>query len=254
MPEIHHPLEALEPKLLWQHFDTIRRIPRPSKHEEKIIECIKKWAADGGYEVLQDATGSMTIKVPATPGHEDAPTVILQGHVDMVCEKNSDVEHDFMTQGIEVEVVGDWVQAKGTTLGADNGIALALALTLVEESAVVHPPLELLFTVDEESGLLGAKNLDPELIDGHILLNIDSEEEGVFTIGCAGGGDSTMTLPLSRMDAPVGTKPFTLKVSGLRGGVDDGRGGFTAVPSFNYSCSRDWIGLYGCHRRRQRPD
>ncbi len=212
------PLESLEPKLLWQHFDTIRRIPRPSKHEEKIIAGVKSWAADRGFEVLQDAAGSMTIKVPATPGHEDAPTVILQGHLDMVCEKNSNIELDFMTQGIEVEVVGDWVQAKGTTLGADNGIGVAAGMAVADDPDVVHGPLELLCTVDEETGLTGAKDLDPAIVTGRIMLNLDTEEDGSIYIGCAGGADSLATLTTARRAASLGSVPVKVSVTGLRGG------------------------------------
>jgi dipeptidase D len=217
-PIMSSPLESLEPKLLWQHFDTIRQIPRPSKHEEKIIEGIKGWAADRGFEVVQDAAGSMTIKVPATPGHENAPTVILQGHVDMVCEKNSDVEHDFMTQGIEVEVDGDWVQAKGTTLGADNGIGLAAGMAIADDPDAVHGPLELLCTVDEETGLTGAKDLDPSIVAGRIMLNLDTEEDGAIYIGCAGGADSVAKIKTARRTALLNSVPVKLAVTGLRGG------------------------------------
>jgi len=212
------PLESLEPALLWQHFDTIRKTPRPSKHEEKIVAEVKKWAADRGFEVLQDSAGSLTIQVPATPGHEKAPTVILQGHLDMVCEKNSDVDHDFMTQGIEVEVVGDWVRAKGTTLGADNGIGVAAAMAMADDPAVVHGPLELLCTIDEETGLTGAKDLDPSLISGRIMLNLDTEEDGAVYIGCAGGADSIATLKTARRTASLGSVPVKVAVTGLRGG------------------------------------
>jgi len=212
------PLESLEPKLLWQHFDTIRQIPRPSKHEEKIIEGVKKWAAERGFEVAQDAAGSMTIKVPATPGHENAPTVILQGHLDMVCEKNSDVEHDFMTQGIEVEVDGDWVRAKGTTLGADNGIGVAAGMAVADDPDAVHGPLELLCTVDEETGLTGAKDLDPSIVSGRIMLNLDTEEDGAIYIGCAGGADSVAKIKTARRPALLNSVPIKLAVTGLRGG------------------------------------
>ncbi len=212
------PLESLEPKLLWQHFDTIRKIPRPSKHEEKIIEGVKSWAAERGLEVAQDSAGSMTIKVPATPGHEGAPTVILQGHLDMVCEKNSDVDHDFMTQGIEVEVDGDWVRAKGTTLGADNGIGVAAAMAVADDPEAVHGPLELLCTVDEETGLTGAKELDPSILSGRVMLNLDTEEDGAIYIGCAGGADSLATLKTARRVASLGSVPIKVSVTGLRGG------------------------------------
>jgi dipeptidase D len=212
------PLDALEPALLWQHFDSIRRTPRPSKHEEQIIEVVKKWASDRGFEIAQDAAGSMTIRVPATAGHENAPTVVLQGHLDMVCEKNSDVDHDFMTEGIEVEVDGDWVQARGTTLGADNGIGVAAAMAVADDESIVHGPLELLCTVDEETGLTGAKNLDPSIVNGRIMLNLDTEEDGAIYLGCAGGADSVGTLKVSRRTGSLGTVPVRLAVTGLRGG------------------------------------
>jgi len=212
------PLESLEPKLLWQHFDTIRQTPRPSKHEEKIIKTVKGWAADRGFEVLQDAAGSLTVRVPATAGHENAPTIVLQGHLDMVCEKNSDVEHDFMTEGINVEVDGDWVQAQGTTLGADNGIGVAAGMAIADDPDVVHGPLELLCTVDEETGLTGAKDLDPAIVEGRIMLNLDTEEDGAIYIGCAGGSDSLATLKTARRKASFGSVPVKVSVTGLRGG------------------------------------
>ena len=212
------PLAALEPKLLWQHFDTIRQVPRPSKHEEKIIATVKSWAAERGFEVVQDSAGSLSVRVPATPGHEKAPVVILQGHLDMVCEKNSDVDHDIMTQGIEDEVAGDWEQAKGTTLGADNGIGVAAAMAIADDPEVVHGPLEILCTVDEETGLTGAKELDPSIVSGKIMLNLDTEEDGAVYIGCAGGADSLATLPISRRGALMGSAPVKIAVRGLRGG------------------------------------
>ncbi len=212
------PLQSLEPALLWQNFDIIRKTPRPSKHEEKIVAAVKQWAADRGFEVLQDEAGSLVIKVPATPGHEKAPTVILQGHLDMVCEKNSDVDHDFMTQGIEVEVVGDWVQAKGTTLGADNGIGVAAGMAVALDPEVVHGPLELLCTIDEETGLTGAKDLDASIVSGRIMLNLDTEEDGAVYIGCAGGADSIATLKIARRTGALSSVPVQIAVKGLRGG------------------------------------
>jgi dipeptidase D len=212
------PLLDLEPRLLWQHFDGIRQIPRPSKHEEKISRHVEDWASERGFEILKDEAGSMVIQVPATEGHESADTVVLQGHLDMVCEKNADVEHDFMTQGIEVEVDGDWVRAKGTTLGADNGIGLAAAMAIADDPDVVHGPLEILATVDEETGLTGAKMLDPSIVQGRILLNLDTEEDGALYIGCAGGADTDAFLKVSRRRGLLGTVPVKLSVRGLRGG------------------------------------
>ena len=211
-------LETLEPRILWSHFDAIRRVPRPSKHEQKIAAMVEAWARERGFEVLRDAAGSMSIKVPATPGHEDAPSVILQGHLDMVCEKNSDVEHDFMTEGIEVEIDGDWVVAKGTTLGADNGVGVAAAMAVADDPDVVHGPLEILCTIDEETGLTGAKQLDPAIVDGTLMVNLDTEEDGAIYIGCAGGADTDAELRLGRRRGGLGTKPYQLAVRGLRGG------------------------------------
>ncbi len=212
------PLLELEPRLLWKHFDLIRRMPRPSKHEEKVVEAILAWAKEHGYEVRRDSVGNIVVAVPATPGHEDAPVVVLQGHVDMVCEKNSDVEHDFMNDPIDVVVDGDWVKARGTTLGADNGIGVAAAMAIADDPDAVHGPLELLFTIDEETGLTGAMGLDPSIVKGEIMLNLDTEEDGAVYIGCAGGADSTATFSLERRTAGAGTEPFRLAVTGLRGG------------------------------------
>ncbi len=212
------PLENLEPKLLWSHFDDIRRIPRPSKHEEKVAAHVEGWAKGKGYEVLKDATGSLAVKVPATPGHEKAPTVILQGHLDMVCEKNSDVAFDFMKDPIDVRVDGDWVKANGTTLGADNGIGVATAMAVADDPDVVHGPLEILCTVDEETGLTGAKALDPSIVSGRVMLNLDTEEDGAVYFGCAGGADAVTTLPVARRRGSLGSVPVRLTVKGLKGG------------------------------------
>lgn len=212
------PLDNLEPKLLWSHFDAIRSIPRPSKHEERIAEHVETWARERGFEVLRDEVGNLSIRIPATPGHEDSPTVVLQGHLDMVCEKNADIEHDFMNEGIDVAVDGDWVVARGTTLGADNGIGVAAAMALAEDGSVTHGPLELLCTLDEETGLTGAKRLDPTILEGRIMLNLDTEEDGAVYIGCAGGVDTTGELKLSRRRGLIGSVPARVSVRGLRGG------------------------------------
>jgi dipeptidase D len=212
------PLDTLEPKGLWAHFDGIRRTPRPSKHEEKIIQHLKEWATDRGHEIHQDAAGTLSIHVAATPGHENAPTIVLQNHMDMVCEKNADVEHDFMTEGIKVAVDGDWVHAVGTTLGADNGVGLAAALAVADDPEAVHGPLEILCTVDEETGLTGAMELDPAIVSGRIMLNLDTEEDGAVYIGCAGGADSNAELAFKRRRALLGSVPVRLAIGGLRGG------------------------------------
>lgn len=199
-------------------FEAISAIPRCSKNETQIAAWLMDWAKEHGYRFRSDAAGNLVIKVPASPGREDKPTVILQGHMDMVCEKTPASAHDFECDPIRVVRDGDWIHADGTTLGADNGIAIALALVLVADDAVCHPPLELLFTVDEESGLIGASKLDAALIEGRILINIDSEDEGVFTIGCAGGEETLVQLPLAYDDRPDGCDCERVVVGGLRGG------------------------------------
>ncbi len=212
------PLEQLEPRLVWRHFDAIRQVPRPSKHEERIAEHVERWAADRGFEVRKDAVGNLVVAVPATPGHEGAPTVILQGHLDMVCEKNAGTEHDFMSDPIRVRVEDGWVRAEGTTLGADNGLGVAMAMAAAEDPDAVHGPLELLFTVDEETGLTGAMQLDGSILTGTLMINLDTEEDGAAYIGCAGGADSTAEFRLARRRALLGTAPYRLAVKGLRGG------------------------------------
>jgi dipeptidase D len=211
-------LSGLEPKMVWKHFDKIRSIPHCSGHEAKLGEYLISYAKGKDLEVERDKNGNVLIRVPATPGHESAPTVVLQGHMDMVCEKNSDVDHDFSKDPIQLEFQGEWLKAKGTTLGSDNGIGLASALSIIDSKSIVHGPLELLFTVDEEVGLTGAGKLKPGFLKGSIMMNLDSEELGAVYIGCAGGGDTTLKLPVKFVDAPAGTKGFVLRVAGLRGG------------------------------------
>jgi dipeptidase D len=212
------PLDKLEPRLIWKHFDAIRQIPRPSKHEERIAEHVMNWARSQGLEVKRDGTGNVVVKVPATPGHEKAPVIILQGHLDMVPEKNSDVAFDFMKDAIQVRVVGDYVYATGTTLGSDNGVGVAAAMAVAEDRKAVHGPLELLFTIDEETGLTGAMELDSKLLKGRTLINLDTEEDAALYIGCAGGADTHATFTVSREEALSGALPVRISVRGLRGG------------------------------------
>lgn len=212
------PLDKLEPRLIWKHFDAIRQIPRPSKHEERIAEHVANWAKSHGLEVKRDGAGNVLVKVPATPGHEKAPVIVLQGHLDMVPEKNSDVAFDFEKDAIQVRVVGDYVYATGTTLGSDNGVGVAAAMAVAEDQKAVHGPLELLFTIDEETGLTGAMQLDNKLLAGRILINLDTEEDAALYIGCAGGADTHATFTVSREDALKGTIPVRVSVRGLRGG------------------------------------
>ena len=207
-----------EPKQLWKHFDEIRKIPRCSGQEEQARQYVLAFAKDNNFESDQDETGNVVIRVPATSGHENAPVVVIQGHLDMVCEKNSDVAHDFSKDPIQLEIDGEWLKAQGTTLGSDNGVGVAAALACADDTGVVHGPLELLFTVDEETGLIGAGKIQPGFLKAKYLLNLDSEDLGELTIGCAGGGDSHITLALERTDAPKGASALKVHVLGLRGG------------------------------------
>jgi len=208
----------LEPKPLWQHFDEILTIPRPSKGEEKMREYVISVAERHGLQYRSDATGNVVVYKPGTPGHEGAGATVLQSHLDMVQEKNSDTAHDFATEAIKPRRDGDYLNATGTTLGSDNGIGVAAMLAVLEADDLTHGPLELLFTVDEETGLNGASGLANDLLEGRQLLNLDSEEEGVLTIGCAGGADSQLRLPIAQAAPPAGSKGLEVRLSGLKGG------------------------------------
>lgn len=215
----------IEPKEIWKHFEEICKIPHCSKHEEKLGEYIINIAKEKGLEVQKDEIGNVVVRKKASPGYEHVPTVILQGHIDMVCEKNKDVEHDFEKDPIPVYQDGEYLKAKGTTLGADNGVGVAIALAIMEKD-IVSGNLEFLFTVDEETGLTGASHLKPDFIKGRMLLNLDSEEFGSIYIGCAGGGNSTIRLPLTFI--PSNENGLQIMVKGLRGGhsgtdIDKGR-------------------------------
>jgi dipeptidase D len=208
----------LDPKPLWRHFDRILTIPRGSKEEEKVRAYVVGLAEQGGLEHRVDATGNVVVRKPATPGKEGSPAVILQAHLDMVNEKNSDVAFDFARDAIRPLLDGEYLTADGTTLGSDNGIGVAAMLAVMEAKDLVHGPLELLFTVDEETGLTGAAGLDPALLSAKRLINLDSEEEGVLTVGCAGGSHTELALPLDTVPAPAGARAHTVRLSGLNGG------------------------------------
>jgi len=211
-------IENLEPKIVWKHFDDIRKIPRCSKHEEKIREHILDFAKKHNLKVKTDKTGNVVIIKPAKKGMERKPTVILQGHMDMVCEKNSDIDFDFSKDAIKLKLKGDILTADGTTLGADNGIGLAISLAILEDNSLKHGPIEALFTIDEETGLTGAFAMGSDMLKGQILLNLDSEDFGVITVGCAGGGDSKIELPFKTQPINGNLESINIKVSGLRGG------------------------------------
>lgn len=199
-------------------FQQINQIPRCSKQEQKISEWLCGWAEQRHLEYEQDPAGNVVIRIPASPGKASAPPVVIQGHMDMVCEKQPDIDHDFQNDPIENIVDGEWLRANGTTLGADNGIALAIALVFAEDADIIRPALELLFTVDEETGLNGAKKLAPDFIRGRILLNVDSEDEGVFTVGCAGGKDSEIKKNFSATGGFPQGALYRLTAGGMRGG------------------------------------
>jgi len=211
-------IENLEPKLVWKHFDEIRKIPRCSKHEEKIRDHIIDFAKKQNLEYKTDKVGNVVIKKPATSGMENKKTVVLQGHMDMVCEKNSDIDFDFSKDPIQLKLDGDILTADGTTLGADNGIGLAISMAILEDKDIKHGAIEALFTVDEETGLTGAFAMESDMLTGDILLNLDSEDFGVITVGCAGGGDSQIKLPFKTQPINGNLESFNIKISGLRGG------------------------------------
>jgi len=229
-------IENLEPKLLWKQFDEIRKIPRCSKNEGEIREYILDFAKKHDFESKIDEAENVVLIKPASPGMEDKPTVVLQGHMDMVCEKNNDVKHDFTKDPIKLRIEGDKLLAKGTTLGADDGIGVATALAIFEDKTLKLGSIEALFTVDEETGLTGAFALGKDMLTGKILLNLDSEDWGVLTVGCAGGGNSDITLPVKTEKIDGGFTGIKINVSGLRGGhsgVDIGEQRGNAIKLLN---------------------
>ncbi len=208
----------LEPKAIWENFYSLTQIPRPSKHEDEIQAFMVKFGEDLGLETIKDEVGNIIIKKPATPGMEDRMGVIMQGHLDMVPQKNSDTVHDFEKDPIETFVDGEWLTAKGTTLGADNGMGVAAAMAVLQATDLVHGPIEALFTADEETGMTGAFGLKAGMLDGDILLNMDSEDEGELYVGCAGGIDANVTFKNKLTDTPKGVAAFKLNMKGLKGG------------------------------------
>jgi dipeptidase D len=212
------PLDALEPKSLWKEFDELRKIPRPSKDEERVRAHVKKLFAGRGWEIREDRTGNVVVGVPATAGYEKAQVAIIQGHLDMVCEKDSGVAFDWEKDPIDVRIDGDWVQAHGTTLGADNGVGVAAAIASALDPSVVHGPLELLFTVDEETGLTGAMGLDPKILAGRRMINLDSEEDGILYVGCAGGCNTTLTFEGDMVAPAARSAGARIRLTGLHGG------------------------------------
>lgn len=208
----------LEPQRLWKHFYSLTQIPRPSKKEKAAVDFMVSFGKNLGLETITDEVGNVIIRKPATPGMENWKTVILQGHLDMVPQKNSDKKHDFDKDPIEAYVDGEWVTANGTTLGADNGIGVAAAMAVLEAKDIAHGPIEALFTVDEETGMTGAFGIKPGLLKGDILLNLDSEDEGELYVGCAGGLDANIRFNYTAQPVPSDMVAYKLAVIGLKGG------------------------------------
>lgn len=239
-------VKDLKPALIWQCFDEITKVPRPSCHEEQIREYLMRFADKHGIAVKTDAVGNVVMSKKGSAGHENAPTVVLQAHMDMVAEKNSGVDHDFMKDPIQTYIDGDWVKAKGTTLGADNGIGIAAALAVMADDSLEHGPVEALFTVNEEMGLEGAQKLGEGMISGKILINLDSEDDGEIFVGCSGGVDTTAVFTYNRSFSPENFKYFKVKVSGLLGGHSGGdihlgrANANKIIARFIWECSKKW--------------
>ena len=211
-------IRNLEPKPLWNKFADLNAVPRPSKKEERVIEFIKNFGTSLGLETFEDEIRNVIIRKPATPGMENRKPIVLQGHLDMVHQKNNDTTFDFDAQGIDMYVDGDWVRARGTTLGADNGLGVAMIMAILDSTTIKHPAIEALFTIDEETGMTGALNLKGGVLHGEILLNMDTEEDDEIDIGCAGGIDVTASRGYAEEETPEGSVGYTITVKGLQGG------------------------------------
>ncbi len=211
-------ISKLEPTALWNYFADLNAVPRPSKKEERVIQFMKDFGTDLGLETIEDEVGNVIIRKPATSGMEDRMSLVLQSHLDMVHQKNSDTEFDFDSQGIEMYVDGDWVRANGTTLGADNGLGVATIMSILASENISHPAIEALFTIDEETGMTGAMGLKGGILKGDILLNLDTEEDDEIGVGCAGGIDVTANGNYTEVDTPSNAQAYTITVKGLRGG------------------------------------
>lgn len=208
----------LEPKALWNKFADLNAVPRPSKKEDRVIQFMKDFGNSLGLETFEDDIRNVIIRKPATKGMENRKPIVMQGHLDMVHQKNNDTNFDFDTQGIDMYVDADWVRAKGTTLGADNGLGVAAIMAILESTDLAHPAIEALFTIDEETGMTGALNLKGGILKGEILLNLDTEEDDEIDIGCAGGIDVTAKRNYNQEETPEGSVGYTITVKGLNGG------------------------------------
>jgi len=211
-------IRNLEPKNLWGNFSDLNAVPRGSKKEERVIEFMKDFGKNLGLETLEDEVGNVIIRKPATSGMENRKGIILQSHLDMVHQKNNDTNFDFDTQGIEMYIDGDWVRANGTTLGADNGLGVATIMAILESDTIEHPYIDALFTIDEETGMTGAIGLKGGVLEGEILLNLDTEEDDEIGVGCAGGIDVTATRNYTAENTSSNSEAYKITVKGLKGG------------------------------------
>jgi dipeptidase D len=239
-------IAQLNPQRLWHYFLQICRIPRPSKKEEQIVKYLLEFGKKMGLKTMTDETGNVLIRKPGTAGNENLQSVILQSHIDMVCEKNADTIHDFEKDPIVPWIDGEWVKAKGTTLGADDGIGIAAMLAILESTSIPHGPLECLFTIDEETGLTGAFGIKPDFLKSSILINLDSEDEGQLFIGCAGGADTTARFELETEPVPEETLAYKVSITGLKGGhsgddINKGLGNAVKILNrFLWNAARDF--------------
>lgn len=215
-------VRSLEPKEIWNHFEDLNAVPRPSKKEERVRQFMVDFGNNLGLSTVTDKIGNVIIKKPAFPGYELKETIILQTHIDMVHQKNGDTVFDFDTEGIRSFIEGDWVTAEGTTLGADNGIGVAAAMSILSSTTIPHPAIEALFTIDEETGMTGAKELDGSLLSGKILLNLDTEDDDEFSVGCAGGIDTNTLYNYAQESVPENYTAFKIEVKGLKGAFGHG--------------------------------
>ena len=211
-------IKDLKPQVVWNNFYGLTRCPRPSKHEEIVRQHLLDWAKEHKVEAFADETGNVIMRIPATPGYENRKGVVLQGHMDMVPQKTADTVHDFLKDPINTVIDGEWVTAVGTTLGADNGMGVAMAMSVAEDKSVKHGPIEVLVTYDEETGMTGAEALKPGLLKGDILLNLDSEDENELCIGCAGGLDAEADFKYKSLPVPAGYVGYKIEIKGLSGG------------------------------------
>ncbi|MGS2723040.1 aminoacyl-histidine dipeptidase [Porticoccus sp. GXU_MW_L64] len=248
---MNQPIAQLQPTELWSHFQELCNRPRPSKEEQAVVDYVLEFAARHNLQSQVDKVGNVIVRKPATSGMENCRGVILQSHLDMVPQKNADSSHNFSTDPINAYVDGDWVTADGTTLGADNGIGCAAMLAVLESADIAHGPLEALFTIDEEAGMTGAQGLQPGLLQGDILLNLDSEDEGELFVGCAGGVDVNIKLPFASQPVPADCVAFEVNVGGLVGGhsglnINDGRGNANKITNrlLSTAVQRFGVGVY----------